>query len=104
MPEQLSFPEVPEPPFNPSWPTKGGRDDQALQLFLAGRHLDHEDFYRESGSWRLSDAVLNLHALGWPVVTIDKPAPSKTCPHRKVGIYSLPGDAIAQAMFLKGRA
>lgn len=94
--EQLSF--LPPPPFNPSWPTKGTRDDQALQLFLAGRYLDHEDFFRESGSWRLSDAVLHLRDAGWPIVSTDIPAPTPACPGREISIYHLPAKYIAEAM------
>lgn len=95
LPEQLSF--LPPPPFNPTWPTKGGRDDQALQLFLAGRHLDHEDFFRESGSWRLSDAVLHLRDAGWPIVSTDIPAPTPSCPGREITVYHLPAKYAAQA-------
>ena len=96
LPEQLSF--LPPPPFNPTWPTKGTRDDQALQLFLAGRHLDHEDFIRESGSWRLSDAVLHLRDAGWPIVSTDIPAPTPACPGREITVYHLPAKYIAEAL------
>lgn len=102
LPEQLSF--LPPPPFNPTWPTKGTRDDQALQLFLDGQRLDHEDFFRASGSWRLSDAVLHLRDGGWPIEAHDIPAPTPACPGREISIYSLPAKYAAEALALKGGA
>ena len=94
--EQLSF--LPPPPFNPTWPTKGTRDDQALQLFLAGRHIDHEDFIAVTGSWRLSDAVLHLRDRGWPIVSTDIPAPSPACPGREITVYHLPAKYATEAL------
>lgn len=100
--EQLSF--FPPPPFNPTWPTKGTRDDQALQLFLDGQTLDHEDFHAVSGSWRLSDAVFHLRDGGWPIESVDIPAPTPKCPGREISIYRLPAKYAAEALALKGRA
>ena len=97
--EQLSF--LPPPPFNPSWPTKGTRDDQALQLFLDGQTLDHEDFFAVAGSWRLSDAVLHLRDGGWPIVSIPIPEPSPKCPGREIARYHLPAKYVAEALASK---
>ena len=94
--EQLSF--LPPPPFNPSWPTKGTRDDQALQLFLDGRRIDHEDFYHLSGSWRLSDAVLHLRGSGWPIESHDIPSPTPACPGREISVYHLPAKYAAEVL------
>lgn len=97
--EQLSF--LPPPPFNPSWPTKGTRDDQALQLFLDGQTLDHEDFFAVAGSWRLSDAVLHLRDGGWPIASIAISEPSPKCPGREIARYHLPAKYAAEAMASK---
>jgi hypothetical protein len=102
QPEQLSF--LPPPPFNPTWPTKGTRDDQALQLFLAGQRLDHEDFLAVTGSWRLSDAVLHLRDAGWPIVSHEVSAPTPACPGREIAVYHLPAKFAAEALALKGGA
>lgn len=99
LPEQLSF--LPPPPFNPSWPTKGTRDDQALQLFLDGQTLDHEDFFAVAGSWRLSDAVLHLRDGGWPIASIAISEPSPKCPGREIARYHLPAKYAAEAMASK---
>ena len=100
LPEQLSF--LPPPPFNPTWPTPNTRDALALQLFLDGQRLDAEDFHAVSGSWRLADSVFQLKARGWPIESVDVPAPTEACPHRTISIYFLPARFIAEAAILKG--
>lgn len=102
LPEQLSF--LPPPPFNPSWPTPNTRDALALELFLDSQRLDAEDFHAVSGSWRLADSVFQLKARGWPIESLDVPAPTEACPHRAISIYFLPARFIAEAMSLKGGA
>lgn len=97
--EQLSF--LPPPPFNPSWPTKGTRDDLALQLFLDGQTLDHEDFFAVAGSWRLSDAVFHLRDGGWPIASIAIPEPSPKCPGREIVRYHLPAKYATEALSIK---
>jgi hypothetical protein len=99
LPEQLSF--LPPPPFNPSWPTKGTRDDLALQLFLDGQTLDHEDFFAVAGSWRLSDAVFHLRDGGWPIASIAIPEPSPKCPGREIVRYHLPAKYATEALSIK---
>ena len=102
LPEQLSF--LPPPPFNPTWPTPNTRDALALELFLDGQRLDAEDFHAVSGSWRLADSVFQLKARGWPIESVDVPAPTEACLHRMVAIYFLPARFIAEALSLKGAA
>lgn len=100
--EQLSF--LPPPPFAPSWPTPGTRDAIALNLFLAGRRLDHEDFFHVCGSWRLADAVLHLRDQGWPIEGVAIPAPTETLPGRVITVYRLPPKYIALAINQKAAA
>lgn len=100
LPEQLSF--LPPPPFNPQWPTPNTRDAQALELFRDGQRIDTEDFHAVSGSWRLADSVYVLKAKGWPIESVDIPAPTEACPHRTISTYFLPARFIAEAAILKG--
>lgn len=102
LPEQLSF--LPPPPFCPQWPTPNTRDALALELFLDGQRLDAEDFHAVSGSWRLADSVFQLKGKGWPIESLDVPAPTEACPHRTISIYFLPARFIAEALSLRGAA
>jgi hypothetical protein len=102
QPEQLSF--LPPPPFNPQWPTPNTRDALALELFLDSQRIDAEDFYAVSGSMRLADSVFQLKGKGWPIESVDVPAPTEACPHRTISIYFLPARFIAEALSLKGAA
>lgn len=93
---QLSF--LPPLPFAPTWPRKHTLEDKALALLLDGRLIDHPEFEGDCGSWRLAAVVFNLRALGWPVDTIAKPAPTETRPGRTVALYRLPTKYAAQAL------
>ncbi len=101
--EQLSF--LPPPPFSPKWPTSGTLPHCALSLFMDGKRLDHPDFYEMTQSWRLSAVVHELRELGWPIESVELPAPTKDRPHRFIALYHLAGKYIAQAKaILKGDA
>lgn len=100
--EQLSF--LPPPPFNPQWPTPNTRDAHALELFLDSQRISAEDFYAISGSMRLPDSVFQLKARGWPIESVDVPAPTPKCPGCTISIYFLPARYIAEALSLKGAA
>ena len=100
--EQLSF--LPPPPFCPTWPTKNTLADRALGLLMDGRMIDHPDFQDVTASWRLGAVVFTLRALGWPVETIDIPAPTEQSPDRVIALYKLDGKYTAQALAMNGRA
>lgn len=100
--EQLSF--LPPPPFCPTWPTRGTLADKALAMLVDGRMIDHPDFQNAIGSWRLSAAIFTLHALGWPVESINIPSPTEHCPDRVIALYYLDGKYIAQALAMNGGA
>ena len=100
--EQLSF--LPPPPFCPAWPTKNTLADRALGMLMDGRMIDHPDFEGSTQSWRLGAVVFTLRALGWPVETIDIPAPTEQCPDRVIALYHLPPTYTAQALAVNGRA
>ncbi|WP_374662127.1 hypothetical protein [Inhella sp.] len=72
--------------------------DRALKLFLDGRVFDHPDFMEGSGSWRLAAVVFQLRTLGWPIDTIEVPAPSLEHPGRAIALYKLPAKYAAQAL------
>jgi len=100
--EQLSF--FPPPPFCPAWPKRNTLADTALGLLMDGRMIDHPDFQDVTASWRLGAVVFTLRALGWPVETIDIPAPTEQSPDRVIALYHLPGKYTAQALAMNGRA
>jgi hypothetical protein len=94
--EQLTF--IEPPPFCPVWPKRNGLADRALKMFLDGRVFDHPDFIEGCGSWRLAAVVFQLRALGWPIDTIEIPAPSEQHPGRTIALYKLPAKYVAQAL------
>ena len=94
--EQLTF--IEPPPFCPAWPKRSSLADRALKMFLDGRVFDHPDFLEGCGSWRLAAVVFQLRALGWPIDTIEIPAPSEEHPGRTIALYKLPAKYAAQAL------
>ena len=94
--EQLSF--IEPPPFCPAWPRRNTLADRALKLFLDGKVFDHPDFLEGSGSWRLAAVVFQLRTLGWPIDTLEIPAPSIEHPGRTIALYKLPAKYAAQAL------
>ncbi len=94
--EQLTF--IDPPPFCPSWPKRNSLADRALKLFLDGRMFDHPDFLAGCGSWRLAAVVFQLRTLGWPIETIEIPAPTEEHPGRTIALYKLPAKYAAQAL------
>ena len=86
--EQTSF--LPPPPFAPTWPQPGTLAATALEIFLRGEALTHPQFEAISFSWRLSAVVAVLRELGWPIESIDIPAPTYEHPHRQIARYWLP--------------
>lgn len=95
MMEQISF--LPPPPFAPTWPQPGTLAATALEIFLRGEGMTHPQFEAISFSWRLSHVVAVLRELGWPIESVDIPAPTFENPHRCIARYHLPGRYIEQA-------
>jgi hypothetical protein len=93
--EQISF--LPPPPFCPTWPKKNTLADRALGLLIDGRMTDTPDFQKVTASWRLADVVCDLRDLGWPIESIDIPAPTKDRQNRFIALYRLPSKYAAQA-------
>ncbi len=100
--EQLSF--LPPPPFSPIWPTKGTLADRALGYFMDGISLNHPEFEARTQSWRLGAVVFQLRTLGWPVETVEIPAPTAENPHRVIARYSMAPHHVAQALAQLGAA
>ena len=98
--EQLSF--LPPPPFCPTWPTKNTLADRALGMLMNGRMIDHPDFENSTQSWRLGAVVFTLRTLGWPIETIDIPAPTEQTPDRVIALYHLPVKYVALALAQNG--
>jgi hypothetical protein len=94
--KQMSF--LPEPDFNPIYPTQNTLPARCLAMMLNGQSFIHPEFEKITGSWRLSAVIFTLKELGWPVVSFDLPAPSLECPGRIISRYYLP-QKIIQAVF-----
>lgn len=97
--QQLSF--IEPPPFAPQWPTPGSLSDLALSHLLAGEALDHPAFEARTASWRLAAYIGELRALGWPVESASKAAPTADKPDRIIARYALPPGIAAMARALR---
>lgn len=87
--EQLNL--IDPPPFSPTYPKRSSLAGEALALLLAGRTLTHPEFETITASWRLSEPIRALrHDHGWPVVTIEIPAPTAERPDRIIAKYAMP--------------
>ena len=79
------------PPFSPKYPHRTTLAGEALALLLAGYPLTHPQFEGITNSWRLSEPIRALrHDFGWPVETIEIPAPTTERPDRYIAQYILP--------------
>lgn len=94
--KQTSF--LPEPDFNPIFPTPHTLPARCLAMMLNGKTFTHPEFEQVTGSWRLSAVVFTLKELGWPVESFDLSAPSAECPTRTISHYFLSPKTI-QAVF-----
>ena len=86
--EQLYL--IDPPPFSPIWPTATSLAGRALSMLLRGP-ITHPVFEGVTQSWRLSEPIRALrHDYGWPVETIEIPAPTSERPSRFIAEYFLP--------------
>lgn len=90
--EQMSL--LPEPDFNPIKPKPNTLPARCLSQMLRGQHFTHPQFEQMTESWRLSAVVYDLREMGWPVESVDVPAPTKACPTRTISRYYLKPEAI----------
>lgn len=90
--EQLNL--IDPPPFSPVFPPPASLTAEALRLLLTGRTLTHPEFEDITGSWRLGAYICTLREMGWPVITIEIPAPTAECPDRYIAKYVMPQWAI----------
>ena len=93
--KQLSF--LPEPKYNPKYPTETSLAFKALRLMLRGMKVSHPQFEEQTGSWRLAAHVHILKRLGWPVQKEEVKLEWQVDDERKrhMGLYYLPEDLIA---------
>lgn len=79
------------PPFSPKYPKRSTLAGEALSRLLKGDTLTHPEFEEATCSWRLSEPIRALrHKYGWPVETIEIPAPTPDRPDRYIARYTLP--------------
>lgn len=99
--EQLTF--LDPPPFCPTFPKASTLTGEALALLLSGRAITHPEFEDLTRSWRLSEPIRALrHDHGWPVTTIEIPAPTKERPNRVIAKYVLPRWVLEQVGGMHG--
>ena len=91
---QTSF--LPEPKYNPRYPTETSLAFKALRLMLQGARVAHPDFEAVTGSWRLAAHVHILKKLGWPVqkAEVQLEWDDEEARKRHMGLYYLPEDLI----------
>lgn len=94
--KQTSF--LPEPDFNPVYPTPNTLPARLLAMFFKGQDFIHPEFEKVTGSWRLSAVAFSLKELGWPVETHDIAAPTPECATRTISRYYLPAKVIQAVM------
>lgn len=85
---------LPEPDFNPIYPTPNTLPARCLSMMLNGQSFIHPEFEAITGSWRLSAVIFTLKGLGWPVDSIERPAPTPECHSRTISRYFLPLEVI----------
>lgn len=90
--KQMSF--LPEPEFNPIYPSQNTLPAKCLAMMLNAQSFTHPEFEQLSGSWRLSAVIFTLKGLGWPVESFDLAAPSPECPTRTISRYFLSPETI----------
>lgn len=85
--EQMAL--LPELEIVPTRPKAGTLSARLLAMLEAGEVLTHPEFEARAGSWRLAACVFELQVLGWPVTPIYIPAPTPSCPRRRIARYYL---------------
>lgn len=86
---QLSL--LPDEAERPKLPAGTGLVRTALDMLLTGQSIDQPYFLEKTGSWRLSEYVRELRALGWPVRSLDVPAPTGSNLRRYIARYWIDG-------------
>lgn len=78
------------PPFSPTYPNPSSLEGRALSMLLAALEIEHSDFERETGSWRLGAYIETLRDKGWPIETqnIARPMPERS--DRIIASYRMP--------------
>ena len=92
--KQLSF--LPEPLYNPKYPTENTLAQKALAMLLTANRISHPQFEAATGSWRLAAHVHTLKRLGWPVKTesMGMGAGEDEMRDRSFVLYYLPDDLL----------
>jgi hypothetical protein len=93
--EQLTL--LDPPVFFPTWPKRGALAYRALAMFMDGQMIVTPDFQDFTARWRLAAVVCDLRDLGWPIESIDIPAPTEERQNRFIALYRLPTKYAAQA-------
>ena len=100
--EQISF--LPTAEFSPKWPKHTTFAGIVLGELLRGSFLDHQDLISGVSSSRLAACINKLKNNGWPIQSMQKPAPSEQCPTRCIALYALPPAVIAKVQEMRGEA
>lgn len=83
--------------FKPEYPSHNTQPARLLVALLSGRKIDPLSGWRSLGIYRLSDTVLQLRKLGWPVITDRLDVTNRFAEACHVALYWLADDAISVA-------
>ena len=95
--KQFSF--LPEPDFNPKYPSRDTLPGKTLRRLLAGERLTQPSFGLHC--WRLSAYIKALRYLDWPIEACDVPCPAGFGAGRPIRQYWLPAKVIHAVMGVK---
>ena len=83
--------------FNPVYPKSNTQPARLLAALLHHRRIHPLAGWRALGIYRLSDTVLQLRKMGWPVITGRLDVNNRFGEPCHVALYSLPAEAIESA-------
>lgn len=98
--KQMSF--LPEPDFNPIYPSMNSLEGRLLKRLLNGDSFTHPEWENETGSWRCAATKEALLKKGWPIASLNIPAPTKEAPHRHICRYYIPRSIIKRLIKTRG--
>ena len=76
--------------FSPRLPSPSSKAGLALRILITGKSLTQPEYLRIDGSWRLSAIIFDLkNEYGWPIESLDIPAPCKENPNRYISKYKI---------------
>jgi hypothetical protein len=83
--------------FIPEYPKLNTQPARLLAALLQRRHIHPLAGWQRLGIYRLSDTVLQLRKMGWPIITVRLDVDNQFGEACHVAMYSLPDETIEAA-------